>query len=124
MKGVMAIASGAVLVSPARDYGPGGIHSEKNVQAEAAFDLVHSCVFKGGDQLVFEPLVDGKAGRRTSTAKGGFAGAEVYSYAWPTSLARRTDIHRLARLCFSVKNDATQIRLPRSAFPRVSTTTG
>ena len=31
-------------------------------------------------------LVDGKAGSRVPTAKGSFAGAEVFSYVWPTSL--------------------------------------
>ncbi|MCW2271135.1 hypothetical protein D3C77_03750 [compost metagenome] len=62
-----------------------GITSAKG-NAEAAFDLVHTRVYKQGDNLVFEQLVDGKAGSRLPTAKGAFAGAEVYSYVWPTSL--------------------------------------
>lgn len=62
-----------------------GISSAKG-NAEAAFDLVQNRVFKQGDNLVFEQLVDGKAGSRLPSAKGSFAGAEVYSYVWPTSL--------------------------------------
>ncbi|HWD33130.1 MAG TPA: hypothetical protein VG536_16220 [Pseudomonas sp.] len=62
-----------------------GISSAKG-NAEAAFDLVQTRVFKQGDNLVFEQLVDGQAGSRLPSAKGAFAGAEVYSYVWPTSL--------------------------------------
>ncbi|WP_339522717.1 hypothetical protein [Pseudomonas sp. EA_35y_Pfl2_R111] len=82
----MTFACGALLLSPAWAHDGGGIHSEKSAQVEAAFDLVHTRVFKDGNDLVFEQLVDGKAGSRTPTAKGSFAGAEVYSYVWPTSL--------------------------------------
>lgn len=81
-----AIALAALLVSPAWAHEAGGIHSEKSTQVEAAFDLVHTHVFKDGSDLVFEQLVDGQAGSRLPTAKGSFAGAEVYSYVWPTSL--------------------------------------
>ncbi len=76
----------AMLANPAWAHGPEGIHSEKGGQVEAAFDLVHTRVFKEGSDLVFEQLVDGQAGSRLPTAKGSFAGAEVYSYVWPTSL--------------------------------------
>lgn len=76
----------AMLASPAWAHGPEGIHSEKGGQVEAAFDLVHTRVFKEGSDLVFEQLVDGQAGSRLPSAKGSFAGAEVYSYVWPTSL--------------------------------------
>ncbi|MBZ9667316.1 hypothetical protein H3221_021480 [Pseudomonas sp. LMG 31766] len=74
-----------MLASPAWAHGPEGIHSEGG-QVEATFDLVHTRVFKEGRDLVFEQLVDGQAGSRLPTAKGSFAGAEVYSYVWPTSL--------------------------------------
>jgi hypothetical protein len=77
-----------LLAGQALAHGEGGIHSEKSAdgKVEAAFDLVHTRVFKDGDDLVFEQLVDGEAGSRVPTAKGSFARAEVYSYVWPTSL--------------------------------------
>ncbi|CAD5110480.1 hypothetical protein [Zestomonas carbonaria] len=84
MKHSFALAS-VLFALPAFAHDGGGIHSDKG-QVEAAFDLVHTRVFKEGDNLVFEQLVDGKAGSRMPTAKGSFAGAEVYSYVWPTSL--------------------------------------
>ena len=86
MKTPLAFALSALLASSAWTHGPGGIHSEKSAQVDAAFDLVHTRAFKDGSDLVFEQLVDGKAGSRTPTAQGSFAGAEVYSYVWPTSL--------------------------------------
>lgn len=86
MKTPLAFALSALLASTAWAHGPGGIHSEKSAQIDAAFDLVHTRVFKDGSDLVFEQLVDGKAGSRMPAAKGSFAGAEVYSYVWPTSL--------------------------------------
>lgn len=86
MKTRLAFALSALLASTVWAHGPGGIHSEKSAQIDAAFDLVHTRVFKDGSDLVFEQLVDGKAGSRMPAAKGSFAGAEVYSYVWPTSL--------------------------------------
>ena len=78
---VLAAAAGVVWA-----HGPTGIHSERTEKVEAAFDLVHPRVFKQGSDLVFEQLVDGEAGSRLPAAKGSFAGSEVYSYVWPTSL--------------------------------------
>lgn len=85
MKAHLTLALGTLLATQAWAHGPGGIHSQTG-QAEAAFDLVHTRVFSEGNDLVFEQLVDGKAGSRLPTAKGSFASAEVYSYVWPTSL--------------------------------------
>ncbi|WP_225579170.1 hypothetical protein [Pseudomonas sp. PDM14] len=85
MKAPFVFALSALLASQVWAHGPGGIHSEKG-QADAAFDLVHTRVFSEGDNLVFEQLVDGKAGSRIPSATGSFAKAEVYSYVWPTSL--------------------------------------
>lgn len=86
MKNPIGFALSALLASTAWAHSPGGIHSEKSAQVKTAFDLVHTRVVKDGSDLVFEQLVDGKAGSRTPSAKGSFAGAEVYSYVWPTSL--------------------------------------
>ncbi|MGE8498799.1 MAG: hypothetical protein ACN6O6_14930 [Pseudomonas sp.] len=86
MKAPLTLALGTLLATQVWAHGPGGIHSEKTQQVEAAIDLVHTRVFSEGGNLVFEQLVDGKAGSRVPTANGSFAGAEVYSYVWPTSL--------------------------------------
>ena len=85
MKSALALTISTLLATQAWAHGPEGIHSEPG-KTDAAFDLVHTRVFKDGNTLVFEQLVDGKAGSRVPTAKGSFAGAEVYSYVWPTSL--------------------------------------
>ncbi|UUT22920.1 hypothetical protein [Pseudomonas sp. T8] len=86
MKTPIAFALSTLLAGTAWAHGPEGIHSEKTAKVEAAFDLVNTRVFKDGQDLVFEQLVDGKAGSRKPAAKGSFAGAQVYSYVWPTSL--------------------------------------
>lgn len=80
-----AFVLSALLATQVWAHEPGGIHSEKG-QVEAAFDLLHTRVFTDGEQLVFEQLVEGQAGSRTPSGTGTFAGAEVYSYVWPTSL--------------------------------------
>lgn len=76
----------AVLIQSAQAHESGGIESSKGEKVDAAFDLVHTRVFKQGNDLVFEQSVVGAAGSRLPTPKGSFARAEVYSYVWPTSL--------------------------------------
>jgi len=83
---MITAALAALLANSVSAHEAGGIHSEKSTQVEAAFDLVHTRVFKDDQDLVFEQLVDGQAGSRLPTAKGSFPSAEVYSYVWPTSL--------------------------------------
>lgn len=85
----LSMVAAMLLAGPALAHPPGGIHSEKGGAADridASFDLVHTRVFKDGDDLVFEQLVDGKAGERKPAPQGSFAKAQVYSYVWPTSL--------------------------------------
>lgn len=86
MKRLLALSLLGALAAPAMAHEEGGIVSHKSGKVDAAFDLVHTRVSREGDLLVFEQLVDGQAGSRVPTAKGSFAGAEVYSYVWPTSL--------------------------------------
>ncbi|WP_151994076.1 hypothetical protein [Buttiauxella massiliensis] len=86
MKDLSIVVLGCLLASPVIAHDTGGITSEKNAKVDKAFDLVHTRVFKDGNDLVFEQLVDGKAGSRKPSARGKFAGSEVYSYVWPTSL--------------------------------------
>nr|WP_314533089.1 hypothetical protein [uncultured Pseudomonas sp.] len=85
MKNALAFTLGALLASQAWAHEANHIHSTTG-KTDAAFDLVSTRVFKEGNNLVFEQLVDGKAGSRVPSAKGSFAGAEVYSYVWPTNL--------------------------------------
>ncbi|PIW61774.1 hypothetical protein [Shewanella sp. CG12_big_fil_rev_8_21_14_0_65_47_15] len=79
----MLIALGS---SQAMAHGPGGIHTEKS-DTQAAFDLVHTRVFKDGTHLVFEQIVTGMAGADKPKSNGKkFATADVFSYVWPTAL--------------------------------------
>src|SRR5690606_25579388 len=75
MKTSIALALATALSGPAWAHGPDGPHrdgipSDRGGQVEAAFDLVRTRVFKEGDRLVFEQLVDGAAGSRTPSPKG------------------------------------------------------
>lgn len=76
----------ALAATQALAHGPGGIHAEKSA-TKAEFDIVHTRVFKDGSHLVFEQVVAGIAGAQKPASNGGnFAGAEVLSYVWPTTL--------------------------------------
>ncbi len=70
---------------PLMAHEPGGINSAKG-QSDAAFDLVHTRIYREGDNLVFQQVVAGTAGSSTPKSTGKFAGSDVYSYVWPTSL--------------------------------------
>ncbi|WP_431494948.1 hypothetical protein [Pseudomonas brassicacearum] len=78
-----------VLSFPLMAHEPGGINSAKG-QVDAAFDLVHTHIYRVGDNIVFQQVVSGTAGANTPKASGKFAGADVYSYVWPTSLGSET----------------------------------
>ena len=86
MKKLLLSSFIALAASQAFAHGPGGIHAEKSA-TKAAFDLVHTRVFKDGTHLVFEQVVAGTAGAEKPVSNGGkFAKAEVLSYVWPTTL--------------------------------------
>ncbi len=79
---LLAISSTAVLA-----HGPAGIHAQPSKAVQAEFDLVHTRVFRDKTHLVFEQVVSAGAGTQKPLSNGGnFAGAEVQSYVWPTSL--------------------------------------
>ncbi|WP_251357863.1 hypothetical protein [Kangiella sp. TOML190] len=89
MKTLVVIASALmlpVLSACASQSHHGHIISEKNKDIETAFDLIHAKVERQGDYLVFQQAVTGIAGSVKPSAKGALAGADVYSYVWPTSL--------------------------------------
>lgn len=75
----------SVLSLPLMAHEPGGINSPKS-QVDAAFDLIHTHVYRDGDYLVFQQVVSGLAGKNLPKASGKFAGSDVYSYVWPTSM--------------------------------------
>ncbi|MGR2821081.1 hypothetical protein ABMX69_07355 [Vibrio vulnificus] len=67
-------------------------HTKEHIQAKqdkdipASFDLTHSKVVDQKDHYVFQAQVRGQLGELKPEANGALAGAEVYSYVWPTSL--------------------------------------
>jgi hypothetical protein len=58
--------------------------------AEPAFDIVRTSVTLDGDHVVFRTAVSGRAGAVQPTPTGTLAGAQVFSYVWPTSLDSAT----------------------------------
>lgn len=50
------------------------------------FDIVHAKITTEGSHLVFQQAVRGEAGRKHPKKIGQLAGAEVFSYVWPTNL--------------------------------------
>lgn len=89
MRKLSCLIISMVLSFPLMAHEPGGINSAKG-QVDAAFDLVHTHIYRVGDNIVFQQVVSGTAGANTPKASGKFAGADVYSYVWPTSLGSET----------------------------------
>lgn len=84
--GTALMASGAY----AHDKHSGHIKSPESPTVTAEFDIVHAKVITQGSHLVFQQAVKGKVGKKVPDTKGSLAGAEVYSYVWPTSLNSST----------------------------------
>lgn len=57
-----------------------------NDNVAASFDLVHAKVVKKDNYLTFQTAVRDSIGSEKPQATGRLAGAEVYSYVWPTTL--------------------------------------
>jgi hypothetical protein len=55
-------------------------------QQLAPFDIAKTEIARQGDVVTFSIAVSGKAGTSKPAATGKLAGANVYSYVWPTSL--------------------------------------
>lgn len=72
------------------DKHSGHILSKKNEKIEANYDLVHTKITTEGSHLVFQQAVRGKAGDWIPKTNGQLAGADVYSYVWPTKLNSST----------------------------------
>jgi hypothetical protein len=64
----------------------GGIHAERSSAVLAPFDIVHAKITTDGNVAVFHMAVSGRAGEALPAATGQFAGSEVFSYVWPTTI--------------------------------------
>lgn len=64
----------------------GHIQAQKSTNTSPEFDIVHAKITTKGSQLIFQQAVTGKIGEKHPAANGKLAGAEVFSYVWPTSL--------------------------------------
>lgn len=62
------------------------ITSPADQKIQADFDIIHTKVTSDGDNLIFEQEARDTVGKSTPEAHGKLAGADVYSYVWPTSL--------------------------------------
>ena len=62
------------------------IKAPKGNQKKATFDIVQAEVKRQKGFLEFTMEVSGRAGQTRPTPGGKLAGAEVFSYVWPTSL--------------------------------------
>lgn len=85
----LALAFAASLGAPAFAHdGPhtGGVSDKSKDTAIAAFDIVHAKITTQGNVAIFHMAVSGKAGESRPAKTGKLAGANVFSYVWPTSL--------------------------------------
>ncbi|AZD54591.1 hypothetical protein ACLBNB_14695 [Pseudomonas chlororaphis subsp. aurantiaca] len=89
MRQLSCLVISTALSFPLMAHEPGSINSAKD-PVDAAFDLVHTHIYRDADKIVFQQVVSGTAGVTTPKASGKFAGADVYSYVWPTSLGSET----------------------------------
>lgn len=64
----------------------GGISVAPSKAVQAPFDIVHAKIRTEGNVAVFHMAVSGRAGKTRPTPTGRFAGSNVFSYVWPTSV--------------------------------------
>ncbi len=64
----------------------GGIIVARKAGVAAPFDIAHAKITTEGNVAVFHMAVSGRAGVTRPVAKGKFAGSDVFSYVWPTSI--------------------------------------
>ena len=69
MRKLSCLIISMVLSFPLMAHEPGGINSAKG-QVDAAFDLVHTHIYRVGDNIVFQQVVSGTAGANTPKAFG------------------------------------------------------
>ncbi|MCZ8206836.1 MAG: hypothetical protein O9270_01415 [Aquidulcibacter sp.] len=64
----------------------GGIVAPITRGALAPYDIVHAKIKTEGNVAIFHMAVTGRAGSLLPTKTGQFAGSEVFSYVWPTTI--------------------------------------
>ena len=89
---IVTALSSALLVnsSYAQNKHHGHIKAPVSPAVSAAFDIVHAKITTQGSHLVFQQGFKGKVGSKQPKAHGKLAGADVFSYVWPTSLDSST----------------------------------
>ncbi len=81
-----ACADGVESPPPAAHEHTGGISAAQSPGVLAPFDIVHATISTEGNVAVFHMAVSGRAGENMPTPSGAFAGSEVFSYVWPTTI--------------------------------------
>ncbi len=64
----------------------GGIIAPSSPQVSSKFDIVHAKIKTEGNIAIFHMAVSGRAGKTVPAKTGQFAGSEVFSYVWPTTI--------------------------------------
>lgn len=86
-RSIAAMVAGCLSLSlNAHEAHDGGIQSTKNEATIEPFDIVHTKITTEGNVATFHMAVSGKAGESKPTPIGKLAGADVFSYVWPTSI--------------------------------------
>ncbi len=69
-------------------HGPedGGFTAPAGKDIAAPFDIIHARIATEGNVAVFHMGVSGRAGTSKPTPSGKLAGAQVFSYVWPTTI--------------------------------------
>ncbi len=83
--GVLAASLAATVLAQGNKH-KGHVVAEPSKGVMAEFDILHAKVTTEGAYLVFQQKVQGIAGASSPKANGKLAGADVYSYVWPTKL--------------------------------------
>jgi hypothetical protein len=79
----LGVGAGAAV---AHGPGEGGFTAPAGNGVAAPFDIIHARITTEGKVALFHMGVSEKAGTSTPAASGKLAGADVFSYVWPTTL--------------------------------------
>lgn len=80
------LLSGGTAKAHDRSQHTGGIQSKHDEAIKAPQDIVHTRIKTEGNMAVFHMAVSARAGSLKPTKTGKLAGADVFSYVWPTSI--------------------------------------
>lgn len=83
--GVLLLGAGSAPAL-AHGAGDGGITAPEGNGVAPPFDIVHARISTDGNIAVFRMAVSGMAGAAKPSPSGKLAGAQVFSYVWPTTI--------------------------------------